>query len=144
MAKFDLHNHLNFRAGLYPLATAGADTTALVSQIVDTRGFGSVEFVIQTGTLADVDATFTTLVEDGDAADMSDAATVIPAQLLGTVAQASFTFANDNSCFKIGYIGSKRYVRVTVTPAANTGAAPIAGLWVLGEPVLGPTSNPPA
>jgi hypothetical protein len=144
MAKFDIHNHLNFKPGLYPLATAGADNTALVSQIVDTLGYGSVEFVVLTGTLADADATFAFTIQDGDVSNLSDAATVSADQLLGTTAAASFTFADDNKCFKIGYVGNKRYVRATVTPANNTGAAPIAGVWVLGKPILGPTSNPPA
>lgn len=142
MAKFDIHNHINVRPGFIPVA-ATVDNTAYVSQIVDTRGFGSVEFVIQTGSLADADATFTTLVEDGDASNLSDAATVVAAQLLGTVAQASFIFSDDNKCFKIGYVGNKRYVRVTVTPAANTGNVFLSGLWILGKPVIQPTDNPP-
>lgn len=143
MAKFDLHNHINVRPGLYPLATAGADNTALVSQIVDTRDFGSVEFVVITGTIVDADATFTTVVHDGDVSNLSDATVVAATELLGTNAQAGFAFSDDNKCFKIGYVGNKRYCRVTITPANNTGAAPIAGVWVLGQPVLGPTANPP-
>jgi hypothetical protein len=46
--------------------------------------------------------------------------------------------------FKIGYRGPKRYARVTVKPAANTGNAFVAGVWVLGHPRNRPTSNPPA
>lgn len=143
MAKFDLHNHIDVKRGVSPVAAAQTDNTAIVSQIVDTRGFGSVEYIIITGSLADADATFTTLVEEGDAANLSDAAAVADADLLGLESQASFTFAADDKVFKIGYIGNKRYVRVTVTPAANTGNACIAGVWVLGHPVLEPTDNPP-
>lgn len=143
MAKFDIHNHLNFKRGISP-AAAGTDNTAFVSQIVDTRGYGAVEFAILTGSLADADATFTVLVEDGDAANLSDAAAVADAELLGLESQASFTFADDDKVFKIGYIGNKRYVRVTITPAANSGNAFIAGVWILGKPVTFPTANPPA
>ena len=143
MAKFDLHNHINLKRGISP-AAAGTDNTAFVSQIVDTRGYGSVEFAILTGSLADADATFTVLVEDGDQANLSDAVAVADAELLGTEAQASFTFSDDDKVFKIGYVGNKRYVRVTITPANNTGNAFVAGVWILGKPVIFPTPNPPA
>jgi hypothetical protein len=143
MAKFDLHNRIDVKRGIAPFATA-ADNTAVVSQIVDTRGYGSVEFIIAAGSLPDADATFTTLVEDGDAANLSDAVAVVDAELLGTEAQASFTFNDDNKVFKIGYIGNKRYVRVTITPVNNTGVSLISGVWVLGRPAIQPTANPPA
>lgn len=143
MAKFDLHNNINLKRGISP-AAATTDNTAFVSQIVDTRGYGSVEFAILTGSLADADATFTVLVEDGDASNLSDAAAVADSELLGTEALASFVFSDDDKVFKIGYVGNKRYVRVTVTPANNTGNAFVAGLWILGNPTLLPTANPPA
>ncbi|TGQ19317.1 hypothetical protein [Mesorhizobium sp. M00.F.Ca.ET.217.01.1.1] len=144
MAKFDLHNHINPKRGISPVAAAQTDNTAIVSQIVDTLGYGSVEFLILTGSLADADATFTVLVEHGDQSNLSDAATPSAGELLGTAALASFTFADDDKVFKIGYVGSKRYVRVTITPANNTGNACVAGVWLLGHAVLQPTSNPPA
>lgn len=144
MAKFDLHNEIQVKRGVSPVAAAQTDNTAIVSQIVDTLGYGSVEYLILTGSLADADATFTVLMEDGDASNLSDAVAVADAELLGTEALAGFTFASDDKVFKLGYVGNKRYVRVTVTPANNTGAACVAGVWLLGEPALAPTSNPPA
>lgn len=144
MAKFDIHNNLDFKRGLSPVA-AGTDNTAYVSQIVDTRGYGSVEWVTLIGANTDADATFVTLVEDGDASNLSDAAAVVDAELLGTEALAGFAFDDDNEIRKIGYIGNKRYVRVTITPANNAaGNIFIAGVWVLGHPNLAPTANPPA
>lgn len=123
--------------------TANADNTATVSPIVDRQGYNSLTFLIGAGTLADADATFTTLVEEGDAANLSDAVAVADADLIGTEVLASFTFADDNEGRKIGYRGIKRYVRCTVTPAANASAAPIAILPVLGHPGQAPTANPP-
>lgn len=58
--------------------------------------------------------------------------------------QASFLFSDDDKVFKIGLGTSKRYALVTVTPAANTGNAFVAGVWILGHPRNAPTSNPPA
>ena len=64
--------------------------------------------------------------------------------LLGTEAQAGFQFDDDNECRKIGYVGGKRYVRATITPASNASAALIAAVWVLGHARTAPTANPPA
>lgn len=138
----DLHNNIHPVGG--PGVAAPTDTTAVVSAIVDRQGYNSLEFLIATGTLADADATFTVLVEEGDESDLSDAAAVADADLLGTEALAGFVFSDDDSAFKIGYIGNKRYIRCTVTPAANTGAAPIGIIPVLGHPGDRPTANPPA
>jgi len=122
--------------------TANADNTATVSPIVDVQGYDSLTFLIGAGTMADVDATFTVLVEEGDAANLSDAAAVADADLIGTEALAGFTFADDGEARKVGYKGTKRYVRCTVTPAANASAAPIAIIPVLGHPAQVPTPNP--
>ena len=100
--------------------------------------------LVQFDAHADADATFITLVEHGDAANLSDAAAVPDDQLLGLEAQASFLFSDDDKVFKIGLRTSKRYARVTITPAANTGNAFDAGVWVLGHPRNRPTANPPA
>jgi hypothetical protein len=139
----DLHNNIHVARGLSPVA-AGTNNTPYVSQIVDTLGYGSVEFVILVGVNTDADATFAVLFEDGNAANLSDNAAVADAFLLGTEALAGFTFADDNTVRKIGYIGSKRYCRVTITPSGNdSGNIFIAGCWVLGHPQSTPTANPP-
>lgn len=139
----DLHNNIHPLAGIVPVA-ARTDDTAIVSTIVDTQGYNSCEFVIITGTNTDADATFTVLVQDGDASNLSDAAAVSDDELLGTEALASFAFGDDNETRKIGYVGGKRYVRVTVTPSGNgAGNIFLAGIWLLGHPSDAPTNNPP-
>ena len=120
------------------------DNTPYVSQIVDLQGFGSAEFVIAIGANTDTDATFAVLVEEGDVANLSDAAAVADADLLGTELLAGFQFDDDNEVRKIGYRGHRRYVRVTVTPSGNnSGNIFLAGLWLLGHPQSAPTINPP-
>lgn len=142
MASRDLLNHINPLPAIAPVVAT--DNTALVSAVIDTKGFESLTFVIATGTLADADATFAILVEDGDASNLSDNAAVGDDQLVGTEALAGFTFAADGAARKIGYIGGKRYVRLTITPAGNSGNAPIAAMAILGHPRSMPTANPPA
>ncbi|MBF0375365.1 MAG: hypothetical protein HQL39_18380 [Alphaproteobacteria bacterium] len=139
----DLMNNIRPVRAISPGA-AVTDNTPAVGQVIDTLGYGSLTFVILTGSLADADATFSTLVEHGDEADLSDAAAVPDTGLIGTEALAGFTFADDNECRKIGYVGGKRYARVTITPAANAGDAYLAAVAILGHPTTAPTSNPPA
>lgn len=137
----DLMNSVTPRNAIPPVA-ATSDNTARVGSIIDRQGFDSLTYLIVTGSLADVDATFTVLLEDGEDPALADAATVSTG-LLGTAALASFTFADDNKCFKLGYVGEKRYTRMTITPANNTGVAFVAAIALLGEPSLVPTTNPP-
>jgi len=125
-----LHNEVEIRRAISPDEGAG-DNTAKVSQIIDLANREACEFLIATGTLADADATFTVLVEDGDNASLTDNAAVADEFLLGTEAGAGFTFAADDSVRKIGYFGPKRYVRLTITPAANTGAWDICAIALL-------------
>jgi len=140
--KHDLFNNIHPLRAISP-AAATTDDTAWVGQIIDTQGFGSLTFLLQSGSLADADAVFAVLVEDGDDVALGDAAAVSDDLLQGTEALAGFTFADDNETRKIGYAGHKRYVRLTVTPANNTGNAFISAVAVLGHPRLAPTANPP-
>ena len=134
----DLHNNIKVSRGLSPVA-AGTDNTAYVSQIVDTANFDATEFLILIGANTDVDATFTVLVEDGDTPTLTDNAAVADTFLLGTEASASFDFSNDDETRKIGYIGPKRYVRVTITPANNAaGNIFIAGCWLQASARVAP------
>lgn len=138
----DLMNDIHPIRAISPTA-ATTDNTAYVSQIIDRQGYDSLTFVIATGALADTDATFAVLIEDGDASDLSDAAAVADEELVGTEALAGFTYADDNETRKIGYVGGKRYVRMTVTPSNNSGSVYLAAIAILGHPDQRPTSNPP-
>lgn len=122
----DLHNTI------YPIATIPStvvsDNTAQVGTIIDlaavltgagddTGGYDGLEYIINIGTISDGAAVFTPLVEDSD--DGITFTAVVDQFLLGTELEASFNDDDDNLCKRIGYIGSKRYVRITVTPATN-------------------------
>ena len=126
----DLHHSIKVSRGLSPVA-AGTNNTPYVSQILDTANFAAAEFLILIGNNTDADVVFTTLVEDGNNAALTDNSPVADDFLLGTEVQASFNFSHDNETRKIGYIGPKRYVRVTITPANNdAGNIFIAGCWL--------------
>lgn len=136
-------SNMQLRRAIAPVVGA-ADNTASVSQIIDRQGYDSAAFLIALGAIADADATFTVLVEHGDNAALSDAAAVPDAELLsqtpGAVPEvaAGFTFASDNEVRKIGYLGIRRYLRLTITPANNTGTWAHSAVAMLGNPEHAP------
>ncbi|SHF02300.1 hypothetical protein SAMN02745157_1460 [Kaistia soli DSM 19436] len=139
----DLLNSIHPVRAISP-AAAVADNTPIVSQIIDTAGYESLTFLILIGALADADAAFAVSLTHGDAANLSDGVAVPAANILGGLANANFTFSDDDKVRKVGYLGSKRYVRLTITPANNTGNAFVSALALLGAGRFRPTSNPPA
>ena len=136
----DLFNAITLKRVISPVSVA--DTTAQVGTAVDRKGFESVTYAIATGSIADADATFTVLLQESD--DNSTYNDVADADLLGTEALAGFQFDDDNECRKLGYIGAKRYTKLTITPVANASAALISAVCILGHAAVKPTVNPPA
>jgi hypothetical protein len=134
----DMANSFLVKRVLSPVSVA--DNTAQVGQIVDRLGFEALTYIINTGSIADADATFAVLLEESDAADMSGAAAVADADMISQdvaalpEAAAGFRFDDDNEVRKLGYVGNKRYTRLTITPSANTGAALLSACAVLGRP----------
>lgn len=131
----DLHNNIEARLAEPPVAAVTNDT-AFVSEVLDRQGFEAAEFVGVFGTNSDSDATFTVLFEHSDASGSGFAA--VPDSLLLGVEAMALDYASDNKVFKIGYIGGKRYLRVTLTPANNTGNVFFAAIWLLGAPRSAP------
>ena len=132
----DLPHNLKLISGAVAVPT---DNTAVVSAIVDTKDFERVMFAIVTGTLADAGAEFTTKLEESIDSGLSDSNEVADADMIGTELAASFTQANDNAVLGLGFTGTKRYVRLTITPTNNAGAAPI-GWLALGVPRVRPAA----
>jgi len=138
MASKDTFNNIHPVIAIAPITIT--DGTALVSGAIDTAGYESVTFVIQTGTLADADATWSVTVKDGDTSTQGAHTAVADTFLLGTEAAAGFAFGDDGEARKIGYIGGKRYVSIEIDDVtANTGSAPIAVVAILAHARSVPT-----
>ena len=141
----DITSNLLVKRAISPVSVS--DNTAQVSQIIDRQGFDSLMFAINIGSVADADATFTALLEESDASDMTGAAAVADAdmttQTSGTAPEtaASFQFDDDNEVRKIGYLGVKRYLRLTITPANNASAALLSAVAILGNASLKPVTQ---
>jgi len=136
--KHDLFSNIKPQVAL-DFGTISTDTTT-AGNIIDTQGFQSVVFGIITGTVTDGD--YTILIQDGDESNLSDAANVADAYLRGTEAGASFTAdTDDDKISKIGYIGIKRYVRMSIVSTNTSSGAVIGGYAILGNPIVAPDTT---
>lgn len=110
MATKDLYSHISPAVSLVPAArTASANGTG-----VDLQGFESAMVVIETGTVTD--GTHTIDIQESD--DNTTFTSVANADLQGTEPVINNT--QGSKVFKVGYIGSKRYIRVAVTVSGAT------------------------
>ncbi len=133
--RHDLHNSIKVSRVLSPAAaiTGNGNTD---SQIIDTVGFESLEFLINAGTITD--GTLTPQLREGDAANLSDAATVAAADLLGSA--TAIAAADDNVVRKLGYRGNKRYVQLRLVQTGATSGGLVDALAVQGHPSNVPTT----
>jgi hypothetical protein len=101
-------------------------TTPASSAWVDVREADAVTLVpvVNTVTDAGTAAGFSFVMEESDTTAAADATTVAAAQIIGTASDLTVTSDSaDNTVLEgLGYAGSKRYVRFTVTGTTGTDA----------------------
>ena len=128
-----------------PALNTNSDTD-IVSAIIDRAGYESVLFVLVNGALTDTGVVVSVKLEEGNDSGLTDAAAVATSEIqldngvgrMDATPEATFHAAydqsDDNKSFKIGYLGSKRYLRLTVSPVGNSsGDIPFAATVVLGN-----------
>lgn len=125
----DLHHNIKASVALNTTAIAANGSTD--GAIIDTAGFDSLEFVIQSGALTD--GSYTPSFTEGDDPALGDGTAVAAGDLLGTIAGATFAAGDDNTVKRIGYRGYKRYVRLTITAATVTTGGAISAIAVQGD-----------
>lgn len=110
------------------------DNTPMVGAIIDMSAYLGGFYAIQSGTLADAGASWTPLLEESDASDLSGSNEVDDVDMLpagtGQEAAAAYLQTDDGEVHTLGYVGNKRYHRLTVTPAGNASSGPFAIVWV--------------
>ena len=136
MASFDIHNNLAFEIGL-PIDTY---TATAVSEIVDTLRYEGVEFITPIGTM--VDGSWAITVEEGDDAALADAQAVDSDFIIYNAAtDLVVDNTKSDTVLKLGYVGKKRYVRVTYTEAGAASSGGVFGMVVVkGKPWVYPTA----
>jgi hypothetical protein len=130
----DMHNNISILHAISPQAVG---TTGIaggkLSGALDRRGFESVEFIYSSGASASVADTITPVVYEGDTTNGSFTS-VAAADLVGTKAPLTLSAAKSG---KVGYVGSKRYLKLRLY-GTGTATAVVAAVAVLGNPAIRP------
>lgn len=119
----DLYSNIGAVLALAP----AVKTAAGEGPAIDTKGFGSVAFVVNTGAIAGA-GDFGVKLQESDtttSGDFADAA----ADVVDTNAPATLAAT---STYKLGYRGFKRYIRLALTMAGGTSIA-AGAVAVLGQ-----------
>lgn len=126
----DLYSNVGAVSALVPsVKSASVDGTA-----VDTKGFNSAAFVVNTGAIVSA-GDFGVKLQESDTTTDGDF-TDVAADQVDTNAPATL---EANSTYKLGYRGFKRYARLVLTKAGGTSIAAGAGA-VLGNPADAPVA----
>ena len=143
MAYRDLHKNVDIVAVIPPI-TVGTTGTGRTGNVIDTRGYDAVELAINYGAVTPTDAVFTVTVLEGEVTGTMTS--VADTDLLGTELAAGLAAAvrvdgsTENVAKRIGYIGSKRYIRADVKSTV-TAAPPIAVNAVLTRAARAPVAT---
>lgn len=131
--KRDLQNQISSAVTIAPAANRTADTTGTG---VDLAGYRGAVALVQFGTVTD--GTWTPKLEESDSLG-SGYTDVAAADLSG--AFVATTSANDETVQEVAYLGSKRFIRVSVieTVASTTGAL-FNAVIVRGNPLTQPAA----
>lgn len=115
----DIHSEIKPEVAFPPQALSG--TTDITGEIIDSRGYSGVEFIMQTDAIAAADLDAQLLIEQGDESDLSDAAAVGDDFLIGTEDATAISESDDKVTRKIGLRITKRYCRASLSVTANDG-----------------------
>jgi hypothetical protein len=129
----DLNNSISSAVTIAPAANRTADTNG---SGVDLAGYRSAVAIVQFGTVTD--GTWTPKLEESDSSG-SGYSDVAASDLSGSF--TATTSSNDETTQEVAYLGSKRYIRVSVieTVASSTGAL-FNAVIVRGDPITKPAS----
>lgn len=126
----DLKNNIGVVAALAPAVQAATVNGAAV----DLAGFGSAVAVVNTGAIAGA-GDFTAKLQESDTTTSGDFTDVVPGDLIGAFPAA----LSADSVVRVGYGGTKRYVRVVLTKNGGTSIA-AGAVVVKGHPSIVPVA----
>lgn len=133
----DLHNNIR-QVNAFNVQSIASDGD-VNGNIIDTQGYGSIEWLIQSSAITD--GTYTPKIQEGDQSDLSDAVDLDADNYLGAIADATFGATDDDAVKKLGAkVGNKRYMRLVLTAASTTTGGTLGAQAVLGTPDLAPVA----
>lgn len=126
----DLYSNIGAELALVPAVKSAAGE----GPAIDLLGFESISFVVATGAIVS-DGDFGVKVQESDIADSGGFGDA-PASAVSSNAPATLAAS---SSYKLGYRGSKRYVRLALTKAGGTSIA-AGAVAVKGNPLTAPVA----
>lgn len=133
----DIHSLIKLATSLAPAArTASANGAD-----VDRQGFESVELLLLTGVVTD--GTHTITLEESDVGGGSGYTAVAAGDYIGGTTSLVLTTAagDDNTVGRLGYAGTKRYVRAVVVASGTTTGGIYGAAILLGNPRHAPVAE---
>jgi len=116
------------------VAAITTDTTT-VGNIIDTKGFESVDFAVIAGLLTD--GAYAITLKDGDAANLSDGAAVNADFIVGSL--PTFALTDDDTVKHFGYVGKKRFIEMSVVSTATSTGGTLGAIATKGHAEQRPT-----
>lgn len=113
---------------------AQSATANVTGSGVDTKGYGEVTAVFQAGTFSGAGPGVTVGMEESDS--QGSGYTTVAA---GDMRYDTLVLLDGGTC-RVGYLGTKRYVRAVATLASGS-TVPLAACFVLGCPQFQPAVN---
>ena len=141
MATVDSYHNINPVMAMPPGIRAN-QAEAFTGYIIDTSQYESVSFLLSTGNAMNPGSDILILIYESDVANFAVNNLVAADDLLGTfpVIDGTDAFYQDG-VWKVGYIGRKRYLQLSLT-VANVGVTdglPVGVVTVEGAPRSAPT-----
>lgn len=116
----DLAHNIAAVQAVAPAVLAATNTSAAI----DLQGFESAAVIINTGAIVSA-GDFTAKLQESDTTTGGDFTDVVAANLVGSFPASLVA----DSVVKVGYVGSKRYLRTVITK--NSGTSIAAGAVIL-------------
>lgn len=138
--EIDLHSYIKVSRALSPAAILTGNGTS-TTQIIDRLNYESLTFLFAAGAVTD--GTWTVTVYESSASDMTGETAVAAADLIGLAAAANtftITTTDANTVKKVGYKGSKRYVRAKAVQTGATTGGFLAVVAVQSSPAYAPVA----
>lgn len=152
----DLHSNIK---AVQHLSAAQYTATQAPTNGVDRQGFDSLEFLIHIGVVTNIanspQPSWTFKLQESDSqasgfTDVTDSNLVLVGSAqspVGAPDSSTGVFltvdaaAEDDAIYRVGYVGTKRYVRVVSTAANSPGNTPLSIVALLGHAHQRPTSD---
>ena len=122
-------------ASAFDSATISSDTTT-TGNIIDSQGFESLTFSILPGTITD--GAYTVIIEDGEEANLSDAAVVSSELIIGSL--PAFDNTESNTAKAFGTVGKKRFSRISIVSTGTSSGGVFSATVVKGHAAQRPTA----